>query len=181
MARRVLACLAAALTAAFTAALLGGCVQTVAGQGTFAGGTAGPDSTEVPTGTGSPSAAPSEDDTGRVCAALDRQALQRLIGAPVELTKSQSSGCQLTGSNGKSMIVAVFDYLTLNEYKKGRYRELRVGGHPAVSTDSNVIYVARSSHPDDDGLLAAYFSGLGDNGDRIAVAVLQQLLTKFSR
>ena len=87
----------------------------------------------------------------------------------------------MLGSNGKSMIVAVFDYLTLTEYRKGHFKDIQVDGHPGVSTDSNIIYVARSTKSDEDGLLAAYFSGLADGGDSIATALLSQLLKRYSR
>ena len=190
VARRTLTFLAAALVAA----LVAGCAQTVSGRGTYAGGPIG----TVPSGSSSPTETPSEsagptatasspsssssgDASNQVCAALDRGATEQLFGASVTLKKSQSSGCQISASNGKSMIVAVFDYLTLSEYKKGTYKDIKVDGHPAVNTDSNIIYVARSMKPDDDGLLAAYFSGLDTDGTRIASSVLSQLLTTFSR
>jgi hypothetical protein len=56
-----------------------------------------------------------------------------------------------------------------------------VGGHPALRTDSDIIYVARSQSPSDEGLLAAYFSGLGTNGERIATSMLELLLKKYAK
>jgi hypothetical protein len=119
-------------------------------------------------------------DTSAVCAALDKGEVERLLGGSVTLRDSQSTGCQITSSNGKSLIVAVFDFLTLAEYKKGKFSNLTIGGHPAVRTDSNIIYCARSTNPSDEGLLAAYYSGLGDNG-QVASALLARLLKKYSR
>jgi Protein of unknown function (DUF3558) len=196
MARRVLAFLAA-LSAA---ALVAGCAKTVTGQASFAGG-----AIPAPSGSGSssdaPSSSPSETesstesstdssssssdggsgDTNAVCAALDKAEVERLLGASVTLKQSQSTGCQVTASNGKSLIVAVFDFLTLNEYKKEQFQNLKVSGHPAIRTQSNIIYVARSADPAAEGLLAAYFSGLGDGGDNIASSLLSQLLKKYSK
>jgi hypothetical protein len=197
VARRVLAFLAAL----FTAALVAGCAKTVTGRASFAEGAAGPGpsatSSDSPTSSSSdspsdsPSESPSEsdsssgsssgDDTSAVCAALDKAEVERLIGSSVTLKQSQSTGCQVSASNGKSLIVAVFDFLTLSEYKKGQFRDLRVGGHPGIRTDSNIIYVARSSDPAAEGLLAAYYSGLGDGGDSIAAALLAQLLKKYAK
>jgi hypothetical protein len=189
VARRVLAFLAAL----FTAALVAGCAQTVTGQASFAEGAAGPgpSSSDSPSATSSdsPSSSPSgsdssssgSDDTNAVCSALDKAEVERLLGASVTLKQSQSTGCQVTASNSKSLIVAVFDFLTLSEYKKGQFRDLRVGGHPAIRTDSNIIYVARSADPAAEGLLAAYYSGLGTGGDSIASALLAQLLRKYAK
>lgn len=190
VARRTLAFLAALLAAA----LVAGCAQTVDGRASFAEGVGG-----APSGSssGSPSASSSGsssasssssgsasssgDDTNEVCNALDKGAIERLLGASVTLKQSQASGCQVSAENGKSLIVAVFDFLTLSEYKKGKFQEMQVGGHPGVRTDSNIIYVARGSDPEADGLLAAYFSGLGTGGDTIAASLLEQLLRKFSK
>lgn len=191
VARRTLVVVAALFATAFVA----GCAQSVSGQGTFAGGTSVPSPTDSPSESPSDSPSPSGsesspspsgsgasgDDTNPVCAALDKGAIEELLGTSVTLKKSQSSGCQIRGSNGKSMIVAVFDYLTLTEYKKGQYKSLQIDGHPALSTNSNIIYVSRSADADQNGLLAAYFSGLDADGDQIATAVLSQLLRKYSR
>lgn len=192
MARRVLAFLAALSTAA----LVAGCAKTVTGRATFAGG-----AVPAPTGSDTPSDSPSDspsgepsasesstgssssgsDGTNEVCAALDKGEVERLLGASVTLKQSQTTGCQVSASNGKSLIVAVFDFLTLNEYKKEQFQNLKVGGHPAIRTQSNIIYVARSADPAAEGLLAAYFSGLGDGGDNIASALLAQLLKKYAK
>jgi Protein of unknown function (DUF3558) len=187
VARRVLAYLAALITAA----LVAGCAQSVAGQASFAGGAAPGGQSPSETASGSSSASPTEtesssgsssgDDTNEVCSALDKSEVERLLGASVTLKQSQSTGCQISGSNGKSLIVAVFDFLTLSEYKKGQFKNLNVGGHPAIRTESNIIYVARSDNPTSEGLLAAYFSGLGDAGDSIASALLTQLLKKYAK
>jgi hypothetical protein len=190
VARRTLAFLVALLAATFVA----GCAQSVTGTATFAGGDSGggPTGSSSPTETESPGESPSSSpstsesssgggETSEVCAALDKPEVERLLGGTVTLERSQSSGCQIRASSGKSMIVAVFDFLTLTEYKKGQFQELQVDGHPAVRTDSNIMYVARSSDPDDDGLLAAYYSGLGTGGDNIASALLAQLLKKYAK
>jgi hypothetical protein len=205
VARRTLAFIAALITAAFVA----GCAQTVTGRASFAEGAgAGPtssgpspssDSSSSPTDSSSSSesssSSSSTDDSGSssssdsssggdgkgdVCAALDKGETERAMGGTVTLRPSQSSGCQVSSSNGKSLIVAVFDFLTLSEYKKGSFTNLNVGGHPAIKTDSNIIYVARSTDPDDEGLLAGYFSGLEDGG-AVASNLLAQLLKKYSR
>jgi hypothetical protein len=151
-------------------------------------GSSSPDTTDstdssgsTDTSSGSTDSSGSDDgDKSDVCGALDKGEVERLLGGSVTLKKSQSTGCQVTSSNGKSLIVAVFDFLTLAEYKKGTFTNLKVGGHPAIRTDSNIIYCARSTNPADDGLLAAYYSGLGDNG-QVASALLAQLLKKYSR
>jgi hypothetical protein len=191
MARRVLALLAA-LSAA---ALVAGCAKTVAGRASFAGG-AVPAPTQSPAESDKPTTEPSEtestsesssssssgtDDANAVCSALDKGEVEKLLGSSVTLKQSQTTGCQVTASNGKSLIVAVFDFLTLNEYKKEQFQNLKVGGHPAIRTDSNIIYVARSNNPADEGLLAAYYSGLGDGGDNVAAALLAQLLKKYAK
>jgi hypothetical protein len=205
VARRTLAFIAALTTAAFVA----GCAQTVTGRASFAEGAGGGPSTSgsssgsgssssstdtssstdssssSPDDSGSSSSSSSSDsssggDKGDVCAALDKGETERAMGGTVTLRASQSSGCQVSSSNGKSLIVAVFDFLTLSEYKKGSFTNLNVGGHPAIKTDSNIIYVARSADPDDEGLLAGYFSGL-DDGGAVASNLLAQLLKKYSR
>jgi hypothetical protein len=192
VARRV----TAFLVALFTAALVAGCAQTVAGRASYAEGAGGrgptssssPSSTDDSTGSPASSASGTEssgsssgDDTNAVCSALDKGEIERLLGAAVTLKQSQSTGCQVSAANGKSLIVAVFDFLTLAEYKKGQFQNLQVGGHPAIKTDSNIIYVARSGNPSDEGLLAAYFSGLATGGDGVAAALLTQLLKKYSK
>ncbi|MEN3357181.1 MAG: hypothetical protein V7637_1163 [Mycobacteriales bacterium] len=191
VARRVLAFIAA-LSAA---ALVAGCAKTVVGQGAFAEGQGGtstsPASSDDPSDgpSDSPSASDSAsssdsssgDDTNAVCAALDKGEIERLLGSSVTLKQSQSTGCQITASNGKSLIVAVFDFLSLSEYKKGQFQNLQVGGHPGIKTDSNIIYVARSSDPAAEGLLAAYFAGLGAGGDSVASSLLAQLLKKYAK
>lgn len=192
VARRTLAFLAALLTAAFVA----GCAQSVSGHASYAGGTdivptgSGSASSSDDTSSGSDSGSPSSSDssssapsgdTKAVCDALDKTQVEQLLGSAVTLKQSQASGCQITADNGKSLIVAVFDFLTLAEYKHGTFQNLQVGGHPGVRTDSNIIYVSRSSDPTAEGLLAAYYSGLGSTGDSIASALLAQLLKKYSK
>jgi hypothetical protein len=197
VARRTLAFLVALLAAAFVA----GCAQTVTGHASFAqsggegptGSTSPSSSDDSPSDSPSPSPSESEsssssssgsgsgDDTNAVCAALDKAEIERLLGGSVTLKQSQSTGCQISASNGKSLIVAVFDFLTLSEYKKGSYKNLKVSGHPGIRTDSNIIYVARSTDPAAEGLLAAYFSGLSGNGDSVASSLLAQLLKKYSK
>ena len=196
-ARRILGGIALLLATATTAA----CAQSIAGTGTIAadvrsggGGVTGssspsssPSSSDDPTDSGSPTSSPSSSsssgggDTSPVCAALDKSAVESAFGTGVSFSRSQSSGCSIRANDGRSMIVAVFDYLTLAEYKKSGNTDLMVGGHPATRSPSTIIYVARSTNPADAGLLAAYFSGLGDNGDSIAVKVLEQLVKKFSK
>jgi hypothetical protein len=116
-----------------------------------------------------------------VCKALDKDAAEKAFGTSVSFKDSQQTGCQITAENGDSMIVAVFDFLTLAEYKHGSFTDLTVGGHPGVRTDSNILYVARSQDPADEGLLAAYFSGLGPDGEKIATTMLEQLLKKYAK
>jgi hypothetical protein len=195
VARRVVAFFAAL----FAAALVAGCAKTVSGQGTYAEGSSVQPTSTDDTSTDGPTDEPStgstdsssssddggssggDDDTNAVCSALDKGEVERLLGSSVTLKQSQSTGCQITASNGKSLIVAVFDFLTLAEYKKGQYSDLRVGGHPAIRTDSNIIYVARSADPAAEGLLAAYYSGLGGSGDNIASSLLAELLKKYAK
>jgi len=192
-ARRILVGFALLTAAAGAAA----CAQVVPGTGTIAADArAGGD----PTGSSSPSSSPSSGDstespsssspspsssssggTSPVCQALDKGAVEDAFGTSVTFNRSQSSGCQIRADDGRSMIVAVFDYLTLSEYKKAGSTELEVGGHPAIRTSTTIIYVGRSKDPDAEGLLAAYFSGLRDSGDAIAVKVLAQLIQKYAK
>lgn len=187
--RRAVATLAVLLAATFVA----GCRETITGRGTLAEdamrpGGGGSTSTESPSTGGSSSASPAGPEsssggegTNEVCQALEKSAVEKAFGASVSFEDSQTTGCQIAAENGNSMIVAVFDFLTLAEYKRGSFNELTVAGHPGVRTDSNIIYVGRSQNPADAGLLAAYFSGLGTDGERIATAVLELLLGKFSK
>jgi hypothetical protein len=189
VARRALAALAALLAAVSIA----GCAKTITGRGALAadavqpGGGPGPSASPSASTSESPSTAPSasssssDNGVNQVCQALDKDAAAKAFGAPVTLQDSQQTGCQITADTGDSMIVAVFDYLTLAEYRHGSFTDLAVDGHPALRTDSNIIYVARSHSASDQGLLAAYFSGLGSNGQTIATAMLQQLLKKYSK
>ncbi len=190
-ARRMLAGLALLMAAAATAA----CSQVVPGNGTIAadaragGGPASPSaspssspSSSDPTGSPSPSpSASGSGGTSPVCQALDRSAVEDAFGTSVTFNRSQSSGCQIRADDGRSMIVAVFDYLTLSEYKKPGTTELKVGGYPAVRTATTIIYVGRSMDPNADGLLAGYFSGLRDGGDAVAVKVLELLIQKYAK
>ncbi|HYT10250.1 MAG TPA: DUF3558 family protein, partial [Mycobacteriales bacterium] len=176
----------ALLLAAGTAA----CAQVVPGNGSLAAdertgssptGSTSPSSTDESTGSPASGSSASADSTNPVCESLDRDALQQAFGAPVTLSRSQSSGCQIRAEDGRSMIVAVFDYLTLAEYKKPDTTDLSVGGHPALRTTTTIIYVGRSLDPTGEGLLAAYFSGLRDGGEAIAVKVLEQLVKKYPK
>jgi hypothetical protein len=177
------------------------CAQQIEGTGTIASdvqtGGGGVTGSATPTETSSPSPSPTDDDTDSptatpsssgsgsetspVCDALDKGAVQGAFGSSVSFSRSASSGCSIRAEDGRSMIVAVFDYLTLAEYKKAGNKDLTVGGNPATKTPSTIIYVARSKNPSTAGLIAAYFSGLGDNGDTIAVKVLEQLVKKFPK
>jgi hypothetical protein len=191
-ARRILAGLALLLAVPTVVA----CAQEVSGSGTIAAdvqvgggggptGSSSPSPTEEPTSSSSPSSSPSGsgsgDDTSPVCQALDKAAVEAAFGTSVTFGRSQSSGCQLRAGDGRSMIVAVFDYLRLSEYKKPGSTDLTVGGYPAVRTSTTIIYVGRSKDPQAAGLLAAYFSGLRDGGDPIAVKVLEQLVPKYKK
>jgi hypothetical protein len=194
-ARRLLAGLALLLAVPTAAA----CAQVVPGTGTLAAdaqtggggeptGSSSPSPTKEPTSTSESSSMPSPSPSGSgsggtspVCQAMDKGAVEAAIGTSVTFSRSQSSGCQIRADDGRSLIVAVFDYLTLAEYKKPGNTDLTVGGHPATRSPSTIIYVGRSMNASDAGLLAAYFSGLGDNGDSIAVKVLEQLVKKFSK
>jgi hypothetical protein len=79
------------------------------------------------------------------------------------------------------MIIAVFDYLKLSEYKKPDTTDLTVAGHPALKTSTTIIYVSRSTNPDSPGLVAAYFAGLHDGGETIATRILEQVVPKFPK
>lgn len=192
-ARRILGAITLLLATAMTTA----CAQQIAGSGTIAadvqtggGGTmsdsptSSPSPSDEPDDSASPSPSPSGSggsQTSPVCQALDKGAVEDAFGSTVTFARSQSSGCQIRAEDGRSMIVAVFDYLTLAEYKKPGNTDLTVGGHPATRTPSTIIYVGRSKNPADAGLLAAYFSALGDNGETVAVKVLELLLPKYSK
>jgi ABC-type phosphate transport system substrate-binding protein len=189
-ARRILAGFALLMAAAGAAA----CAQVVPGTGTIAAdaraGGGGPTGSSSPSSTdstestspSSPSPSPSgSGGTSPVCQALDEGAVEEAFGTSVTFSRSQSSGCQIRADDGRSMIVAVFDYLKLSEYKKAGTTQLEVGGYPAIRTTTTIIYVGRSMDPDTEGLLAAYFSGLRDGGDAIAVKVLEQLIKKYAK
>ena len=196
-ARRILAGVAL-LFAASTAAA---CAQVVDGTGTIAadvpaggGGITGspsltsspsPDETESSSSsapsTSSSSSSSGGDESSPVCDAMDKKAVESAFGTSVSFGRSQSSGCQLRASDGRSMIVAVFDYLKLSEYKKADSTDLTVAGHPAVKTSTTIIYVARGSDPDAAGLVAAYFAGLRDGGDAVATKILELVVPKFPK
>jgi hypothetical protein len=194
VARRAVATLAVLLAAAFVA----GCAKTISGRGTLAENAVQAGGGGGPTPSGSPSESPGESPSGssgespsespsagggtnEVCQALDRDTVEKAFGASVEFKDSQKTGCQITSNDGDSMIVAVFDFLTLAEYRRGSFKDLTVGGHPGLRTDANIMYVARSRSPSAEGLLAAYFSGLSSDGERIAKAILELLLKKYSK
>jgi len=191
-ARRFLAGVALLLAACTTAA----CAQVVSGSGTIAADvpTGGGELTGAPTVSGSvpaptrtsssnsPSSSDSDDDaSNRVCQALDRSAVEDLFGTEVSFGRSSTSGCQIRADDGRSMIVAVFEYLKLSEYKKSGSTKLTVAGNPAVKTSSTIIYVARGSDPDAAGLIAAYFAGLRDGGEAVATKVLELVVPKFPK
>jgi hypothetical protein len=202
-ARRLLAGLSL-LLAAFTT---GACAQVVTGSGSAApdlqGGTitSSPTSPTSPTGSAptptdssgsstSPSASESGDDNGGddnggdvspVCKALDKSAVESAFGTSVTFGRSSSSGCQIQAEDGRSMIVSVFDFLKLADYKKADSTPLTVAGHPAVKTSTTIIYVARGSDPTAAGLVAAYFAGLRDGGDALATKILEQVVPKFPK
>ena len=185
-ARRILAGLGLLLAAYTTAA----CAQVVSGTGSAAPGiqgqvTASPSGSPTPSDDPSSSSSPSPsassssdgggddnggggDDTSPVCQALDKSAVESAFGSSVSFGRSSSSGCQIEAQDGRSMIVAVFDYLKLSEYKKPDTTDLTVAGHPAVKTPTTIIYVARSTNPDAAGIVAAYYAGLRDGGDAVA-------------
>ncbi len=197
-ARRILAGAALLLAACTTAA----CAQVVSGTGTVAadvqprgGGlgtpTAGepapmPTETSSSSGSSMPSPSPSSSGPGSdapspVCQALDKSVVETAFGSEVTFGRSSSSGCQIRAEDGRSMIVAVFDYLKLSEYKKPGTTDLTVGGNPAVKTTTTIIYVARGKDPNAAGLVAAYYAGLRDDGDAIATKVLEQVVAKFPK
>jgi len=196
-ARRVLAGLGLLLAACTTAA----CAQVVSGTGSAAPDvqgqvTASPSGSPTASGdssSSSPSASASPsssaggddngggDDTSPVCQALDKSAVESAFGSSVSFGRSSSSGCQIEAEDGRSMIVAVFDYLKLSEYKKPDTTDLTVAGHPAVKTPTTIIYVARGTDPEAAGLIAAYFAGLRDGGDVIATKILEQVVPKFPK
>jgi hypothetical protein len=202
-ARRMLAGLGLLLAACTTAA----CAQVVSGTGSAAPGIQGqvtaspsgsPTSSDDPSSSPSPSASSSSDsggddngsggndggggnDTSAVCQALDKSAVESAVGSSVSFGRSSSSGCQIEAEDGRSMIVAVFDYLKLSEYKKPDTTDLTVAGHPAVKTPTTIIYVARSTNPDAAGIVAAYYAGLRDGGDAVATKVLEQVVPKFPK
>ena len=204
-ARRLLAGLGLLLAACTTAA----CAQVVSGTGSAAPGIQGqvtaspsgsPTSSDDPSSSSSPSPSASSssddggddngsggdnggggDDTSPVCQALDKSAVEGAFGSSVSFGRSSSSGCQIEAQDGRSMIVAVFDYLKLSEYKKPDTTDLTVAGHPAVKTPTTIIYVARSTNPDAAGIVAAYFAGLRDGGDAVATKILEQVVPKFPK
>jgi hypothetical protein len=196
-ARRVLAGFGLFLAACTTAA----CAQVVTGTGAAAPDvqgqvTASPSgsptpSDDSPSSSASPSVSSSSDggddnggggdDTSPVCQALDKSAVESAFGSSVSFGRSSSSGCQIEAEDGRSMIVAVFDYLKLSEYKKPDTTELTVAGHPAVKTPTTIIYVARGTNPDAAGIVAAYFAGLRDGGDAVATKILEQVVPKFPK
>ena len=203
-ARRMLAGLGLLLAACATAA----CAQVVTGTGSAAPGIQGqvaravrlPTSSDDPSSSSSPSPSASSssdsagddngsggnngggrDDTSAVCQALDKSAVESAFGSSVSFGRSSSSGCQIEAQDGRSMIVAVFDYLKLSEYKKPDTTDLTVAGHPAVKTPTTIIYVARSANPDAAGIVAAYYAGLRDGGDAVATKILEQVVPKFPK
>lgn len=196
-ARRILAGVALLFAACTTAA----CAQVVSGTGTVAadvqagGGGLGTPSPGEPTSTpgepspssaSSSSSSPSPSSSGSdasspVCQALDKSAVETAFGTGVTFGRSSSTGCQIRAEDGRSMIVAVFDYLRLAEYKKAGSTDLTIAGNPAVKTQTTIIYVARGKDPNAAGLIAAYFAGLRDGGDAIAAKVLEQVVPKFPK
>lgn len=193
-ARRTLAGFALLLAACTTAA----CAQVVTGTGTVAadvqgGGsiTSSPsasasstdDSSSDPSTTASSPSSSSggSDDTSAVCKALNKSTVESIFGTTVSFGRSSSSGCQLQAEDGRSMIIAVFDYLKLSEYKKADTTDLTVAGHPGVKTSTTIIYVSRGSSADTNGLVAAYFAGLRDGGDKLAAKILEMVVPKFAK
>jgi hypothetical protein len=196
-ARRMLAGLGLLLAACTTAA----CAQVVSGTGSAAPDvqsqvTASPSGSPTSSDDSSSSSSPSTsassssdsggDDNGGgntspVCQALDKSAVESVFGSSVSFGRSSSSGCQIEAEDGRSMIVAVFDYLKLSEYKKPDTTDLTVAGHPAVKTPTTIIYVARGANPDAAGIVAAYYAGLRDGGDAIATKILEQVVPKFPK
>jgi hypothetical protein len=194
-ARRTLAGLGLLLAACTSAA----CAQVVSGTGAAAPDVQGqitaspsgsPSSSDDPSSTPSASSSSSDDDTddsssndgmSAVCQALDKSVVESAFGGSVSFGRSSSSGCQIEAQDGRSMIVAVFDYLKLSQYKKGDTTDLTVAGHPALKTATTIIYVSRSNDPDAAGLIAAYFAGLRDGGDAIATKILELVVPKFPK
>jgi hypothetical protein len=196
-ARRILAGLALLLAACTSAA----CAQVVTGSGSAAPDLQGGTITASPTdsaptdstsSTPSTSASSSDDNGGSggsggsgdpspVCQVLDKSAVESAFGSTVSFGRSSSSGCQIQAEDGRSMIVAVFDYLKLSEYKKPDTTDLTVAGHPALKTPTTIIYVSRTTNPDSAGLVAAYFAGLRDGGDAIATKILELVVPKFPK
>jgi hypothetical protein len=196
-ARRILAGIALLLAACTTTA----CAQVVTGSGQAAPDVQGGSITSSPTGDPTPTATESSSDSGSsapspsssddsdggddtaspVCKAMSESAVESLFGTGVSFGRSSSSGCQIKADDGRSMIVAVFDYLKLSEYKKSDTTDLTVAGHPAVKTSTTIIYVARGSSPEGNGLVAAYFAGLRDGGDAIAAKILELVVPKFAK
>jgi hypothetical protein len=193
-ARRILAGLTMLLAVPTAAA----CAQAVPGSGTIAadaqlGGAPTATSTQSPTDEPTSSESPAmpspsgsgsgsgSGETSPVCQALDKAAVEAVFSSSVTFSRSQSSGCRIRADDGRSMIVAVFDYLRLSEYKRPGSTELTVGGYPAVRTSTTIIYVGRSKDAEAAGLLAAYFSGLREGGDPIATKVLEMLVPKYKR
>ena len=198
-ARRLLAGLALLLAVPTAAA----CAQVVPGSGTLAAdaqtgggnptGSSSPSPTEEPTSTGSSSSMPSPTesptgsgggDTSPVCQALDKNAVESAFGGTtVTFSRSQRSGCKINATDGRSMIVAVFDYLKLSDYAtRSGSTPVTVAGYPGVRTSTTIIYVGRTkADPDAAGLLAAYFSGLRDGGDAVATKVLTLLIPTYKK
>jgi hypothetical protein len=197
-ARRILAGCALLLAACTTAA----CAQVVTGTGTVAadvqgGGsiTSSPspsasstdDSSSDPSTTASSPTSSSSSSSGgsggtsAVCQALNKSTVEGLFGTTVSFGRSSSSGCQLQAEDGRSMIIAVFDYLKLSQYKKADTTDLTVAGHPGVKTSTTIIYVSRGSSADTNGLVAAYFAGLRDGGDKLAAKILEMVVPKFAK
>lgn len=200
-ARRLLAGLALLLAVPTAAA----CAQAVPGSGTIAAdvqgggaptGTSAPSPTDsgggpTETSSSSSSSMPSPTasssgggETSPVCQSLDQAAVESAFGGTkVTFARSQSSGCQIRAEDGRSMIVAVFDYLKLSDYAaRSGATPVTIGGYPGVKTSTTILYVGRTKgQPDAAGLLAAYFSGLRDGGDPIATKVLELLLPKYKK
>jgi hypothetical protein len=196
-ARRILPGLALLLAAFTTAA----CAQVVSGSGSAAPDVQGGSITASPSSSASssdssdpssPSSSESSDDNGGddgdnggdvspVCKALDKSAVESAFGTSVSFGRSSGSGCQIQADDGRSMIVAVFDFLKLADYKKPDSTDLTVAGHPAVKTSTTIIYVARGSDPSAAGLVAAYFAGLRDGGDTLATKILEQVVPRFAK
>ena len=78
--------------------------------------------------------------TSPVCQALDQSAVEAAIGTKVTFARSQSSGCQIRADDGRSMIVAAFDYLKLSDYaSRSGATPVTVGGYPGVRTSSTIF------------------------------------------